>query len=262
MTQHGEVRAKKFLGQHFLNDEKVAAAIAEALPSAKEQMLTLEIGPGMGVLTKYLLNRSDLLLYAIELDRESVPYLIEHYPALGDRLMEGDFLRLNLKELFNAPFYLIGNFPYNISTQILFAVLENKEMIPSMVGMFQKEVAERIASGPGNKDYGILSVLLQPWYDIEYLFTVNENQFNPPPRVKSAVLRMTRNKRTELEIDEAYFKLLIKTGFNQRRKTLRNALRPLLPTDFSSVPYLDLRAEALSWEQFVTLGKAIIKARV
>jgi len=175
--------------------------------------------------------------------------------------MEGDFLRLNLKELFNAPFYLIGNFPYNISTQILFAVLENKEIIPSMVGMFQKEVAERIASGPGNKDYGILSVLLQPWYDIKYLFTVNENQFTPPPRVKSAVIRMTRNERTELEIDEAYFKLLIKTGFNQRRKTLRNALRPLLPPDFSSVPYLDLRAEALSWEQFVTLGKAIIKAR-
>lgn len=257
MKHEHEVRAKKFLGQHFLTDEKTAVAIVDALPQSDNKMVTLEIGPGMGVLTKYLLQRNDIETWAIELDRESVPYLREHYPAIEERLLEGDFLRLNLQTLFPQPFMLIGNFPYNISTQILFAILENKEKIPVMVGMFQKEVAERIASGPGNKDYGILSVLLQPWFEIEYLFTVEPELFNPPPRVKSAVIRMVRNNRMDLGVDEAFFKTVIKTAFNQRRKTLRNALRPLLPHDFSHIPFLDLRAERLSWEQFVTLTKLL-----
>lgn len=257
MKHEHEVRAKKFLGQHFLTDEKTAVAIVDALPQSDNKMVTLEIGPGMGVLTKYLLQRNDIETWAIELDRESVPYLREHYPAIEERLLEGDFLRLDLQTLFPQPFMLIGNFPYNISTQILFAILENKEKIPVMVGMFQKEVAERIASGPGNKDYGILSVLLQPWFEIEYLFTVEPELFNPPPRVKSAVIRMVRNNRTDLGVDEAFFKTVIKTAFNQRRKTLRNALRPLLPPDFSHIPFLDLRAERLSWEQFVTLTKLL-----
>jgi 16S rRNA (adenine1518-N6/adenine1519-N6)-dimethyltransferase len=218
MKHEHEVRAKKFLGQHFLTDEKTAVAIVDALPQSDNKMVTLEIGPGMGVLTKYLLQRNDIETWAIELDRESVPYLREHYPAIEERLLEGDFLRLNLQTLFPQPFMLIGNFPYNISTQILFAILENKEKIPVMVGMFQKEVAERIASGPGNKDYGILSVLLQPWFEIEYLFTVEPELFNPPPRVKSAVIRMVRNSRMDLGVDEAFFKTVIKTAFNQRRK--------------------------------------------
>jgi 16S rRNA (adenine1518-N6/adenine1519-N6)-dimethyltransferase len=257
MMQYDSVRAKKSFGQHFLNDDTIAEAIVEALPKSDAKMDALEIGPGMGVLTKFLLNRSDLNLSAVELDKDSVAYLAQHYPAFKNKIIEDDFLRLNLKAIFPQPFYLIGNFPYNISTQILFAVLENKEHIPAMVGMFQKEVAKRIASGPGNKDYGILSVLLQPWYEIEYLFSVDENKFIPPPKVKSGVLRMIRNERQELGIEESYFKMIVKTGFNQRRKTLRNALRPLLPEDISVIPFLDLRAEALSWEQFVILAKAI-----
>lgn len=257
MMHYDSVKAKKSFGQHFLNDDSIAAAIADALPKNENKTDTLEIGPGMGVLTKFLLEREDLNLSAVELDKESVIYLEQHYPAFKDKIIQGDFLQLNLKTIFPQPFYLVGNFPYNISTQILFAVLENKEHIPAMVGMFQREVAQRIASGPGNKDYGILSVLLQPWYEIEYLFSVDENKFNPPPKVKSGVLRMIRNTRQELGIEESYFKMIVKTGFNQRRKTLRNALRPLLPEDISSIPFLNLRAEALSWEQFVILAQAI-----
>jgi len=257
MMYHDSVRAKKSFGQHFLNDDTIAEAIVNALPKNENKMDALEIGPGTGVLTKFLLNRSDLNLSAVELDKQSVAYLEQHYPAFKDKIIQGDFLQMNLKAVFSQPFYLIGNFPYNISTQILFAVLENKEHIPAMVGMFQKEVAQRIASGPGNKSYGILSVLLQPWYKIEYLFSVDENKFIPPPKVKSGVLRMIRNERQELGIEESYFKMIVKTGFNQRRKTLRNALRPLLPEDISVIPFLDLRAEALSWEQFVLLAKAI-----
>jgi len=257
MMYHDSVRAKKSFGQHFLNDDTIAEAIVNALPKNENKMDALEIGPGTGVLTKFLLNRSDLNLSAVELDKQSVAYLEQHYPAFKDKIIQGDFLQMNLKAVFSQPFYLIGNFPYNISTQILFAVLENKEHIPAMVGMFQKEVAQRIASGPGNKSYGIMSVLLQPWYKIEYLFSVDENKFIPPPKVKSGVLRMIRNERQELGIEESYFKMIVKTGFNQRRKTLRNALRPLLPEDVSVIPFMNLRAEALSWEQFVLLAKAI-----
>ena len=247
------VRAKKFLGQHFLTDENVARDTVAALTLPEDTNTVLEIGPGMGVLTKYLLEEKSYTTWAVELDRESVPYLLAHYPQINGRLIEGDFLQLDLEKIFPGKFAIIGNFPYNISSQILFRILDMKERVPVMVGMFQKEVAERIASPPGNRDYGILSVLLQPWYDIDYLFTVHEHQFNPPPRVKSAILSMRRNKRADLGCDEAFFKKVIKQGFSQRRKTLRNALKPLLPKDASTVPYLDLRAEALGWEQFVEL---------
>ena len=254
MKYHTEVRAKKFLGQHFLNDEDIALAIVNAMVLPDNCSSVLEIGPGMGVLTKYLLQRKEITLHAVELDRESVAYLKIKFPELTPRIIEGDFLQVDLVSLFKDPFAIIGNFPYNISTQILFRILEMRDQVPVMVGMFQKEVAERISSPPGNRDYGILSVLLQPWYDFEYLFTVNENQFTPPPRVKSAVIKMVRNNRTELGLDEVYFKKLVKLAFNQRRKTLRNAIRSFLPDDYSHIPYLDLRAEALSWKQFVELG--------
>lgn len=255
--QSDQVRAKKFLGQHFLNDEQVAKDIVAALTLTDDTNTVLEIGPGMGVLTKYLLEEKNYTTWAVELDRESVPYLLARYTDLNGRLIEGDFLQLDLEKLFPGKFAIIGNFPYNISSQILFRILDMKERVPVMVGMFQKEVAERIASPPGNRDYGILSVLLQPWYEIDYLFTVHEHQFDPPPRVKSAVLSMRRNNRTELGCDEAFFKRLIKQGFSQRRKTLRNALKPLLPKDASHIPYLDLRAEALGWEQFVELSNLL-----
>lgn len=214
----------------------------------------------MGVLTKYLLSNKAYTTHAVELDRDSIPYLNLHFPELKDRLIEGDFLHMNLDDLFENQFAIIGNFPYNISTQILFRILEFKNKVPLMVGMFQKEVAERIASPPGNRDYGILSVLLQPWFDIEYLFTVDQHLFTPPPRVKSAILRMKRNDRMTMRVDQAWFTTVVKVGFNQRRKTLRNALRPILPPDFSQIPYLDLRAEALSWQMFEELA-VLLKAK-
>ncbi|MBK7681999.1 MAG: 16S rRNA (adenine(1518)-N(6)/adenine(1519)-N(6))-dimethyltransferase RsmA [Bacteroidetes bacterium] len=256
----GDVRAKKFLGQHFLNDEDTAQAIVEALELPDGVKDVLEIGPGMGVLTKYLLSNKAYITHAVELDRDSIPYLNLHFPELKDRLIEGDFLQMNLDDLFENQFAIIGNFPYNISTQILFRILEFKNKVPLMVGMFQKEVAERIASPPGNRDYGILSVLLQPWFDIEYLFTVDQHLFTPPPRVKSAILRMKRNDRMTMRVDQAWFTTVVKVGFNQRRKTLRNALRPILPPDFSQIPYLDLRAEALSWQMFEELA-VLLKAK-
>jgi 16S rRNA (adenine1518-N6/adenine1519-N6)-dimethyltransferase len=254
MNGKDRVRAKKFLGQHFLKDEAVARDIVDALHLPEGLSTVLEIGPGMGVLTSHLLQKKGVSLHAVELDRESVAYLITHFPELHGRLIEGDFLQLDLKALLPEPFAIIGNFPYNISTQILFRVLEHRGHIPVVVGMFQKEVAERIASPPGNRDYGILSVLLQPWYDIHYLFTVLEHQFDPPPRVKSAVISLHRNQRTSLQCSERFFVKLVKQAFSQRRKTLRNALKPLLQGEQEGIPYLDLRAEALSWQQFEQLG--------
>lgn len=254
MKQRTPVRPKKFLGQHFLANETIARSIVDALQLPPNVDKVLEIGPGTGVLTKYLLEDSRFDTYAMELDAEAVDFLVQHYSGLSGRLFHADFLKADLEVLLSGSFALIGNFPYNISTQILFRVLENKDRIPVVVGMFQREVAERIASGPGNRDYGILSVLLQPWYDIEYLFSVGERDFIPPPRVKSGVLRMIRNGRKQLRCDEGFFRKLVKTGFGQRRKTLRNALRPLLPSDITPVPYLDLRAEALSWQQFEELA--------
>ena len=254
-----QVHAKKFLGQHFLTDLTVARKIAETISAGP----TLEIGPGMGVLTQYLLKNPNIQLTAIEIDRESVAYLKEWYPEL--HLIEGDFLKLNLDIIYpEGEFNVIGNYPYNISSQIFFKVLEYKDRIPVCSGMIQKEVAERIASKPGKKAYGILSVLLQAYYDIEYLFTVDEHVFNPPPKGKSAVIRMTRNKRRRLDCDEALFKTVVKTAFNQRRKQMRNSLQQLVG---KGNPILEekiftMRPEQLSVEQFIELTHLIEKSHV
>ncbi|MFV0270636.1 MAG: 16S rRNA (adenine(1518)-N(6)/adenine(1519)-N(6))-dimethyltransferase RsmA [Macellibacteroides fermentans] len=247
------VKPKKSLGQHFLKDLSIARRIAETLSDYKH-LPVLEIGPGMGVLTTFLLEEGHDLS-VVELDRESVAYLNENFPALAGRILAEDFLKLDLETLFEGPFCVIGNYPYNISSQIFFKVLDYKEKVPCCSGMIQKEVAERLASGPGKKAYGILSVLLQAWYDIEYLFTVDASVFNPPPKVQSAVIRMVRNKRESLGCDEKVFKSVIKTSFNQRRKTLRNSMKPLLGKDFPdySLPIFDKRPEQLSVEQFIEL---------
>jgi len=251
------VKPKKSLGQHFLKDLDVAARIAQTL-DAFIGTPVLEIGPGMGVLTRFLQDYGHDLK-VVELDRDSVTYLKEHFPTLNGKIIGNDFLKIPLDDIFDEPFCIIGNYPYNISSQILFKVLENKDKVPCCSGMFQKEVAERIASKPGKKAYGILSVLLQAYYDIEYLFTVDEHVFDPPPKVKSAVIRLTRNERTGLDCDEKLFKTVIKTGFNQRRKTLRNSLKPLLGNDcvITSDPIFNLRPEQLSVEQFVNLTNMV-----
>ncbi len=250
-----QVRAKKSLGQHFLTDESIAERIARSLTGRTRCLL--EIGPGMGVLTKHLVGEPQYRFRAIELDRESVEYLHLHYPELD--VIEGDFLRLDLNNIFgDEPFAIIGNFPYNISSQILFRVFEQRNHIPEVVGMFQKEVAERVAAGPGSKTYGILSVLLSAFYDIEYLFTVHENVFNPPPKVKSAVIRLTRNDVQQLGCDERLFVQVVKTGFNQRRKTLRNALKPLnMQLDAIPEEILAKRAEQLSVQDFIFITNNI-----
>lgn len=249
-----EVRAKKFLGQHFLIDEGIAQRIVGSLTGRTANLI--EIGPGMGVLTKYLIDRPELNFHVIEIDRESVAWLHEHYPTLD--VIEGDFLKLDLNTLFQDSFAIIGNFPYNISSQILFRVFECRNQAIEVVGMFQKEVAERVAAGPGSKTYGILSVLLSAFYNIEYLFTVSEHVFNPPPKVKSAVIRLTRNNVTSLECDEKLFVRVVKAGFNQRRKTLRNALRSAdLPIESVDDSFLAKRAEQLSVNDFITITKNI-----
>ena len=240
------VRAKKHLGQHFLKDESIAEDIAKALPVGTSRVL--EVGPGMGVLTKYLLQNPDILLKVVEIDAESVTYLNAKHPELT--VLSDDFLKMRLDDLFDGSFAVIGNFPYNISSQILFRVLEHRNAVPSVVGMFQKEVAERIAAKSGNKTYGILSVLLQAFYDIEYLFTVDEHVFAPPPKVKSAVIRLTRNTRQQLNCDEQQFFKVVKTAFNQRRKTLRNALSVMFDKSLLSDPVFDKRAEQLTVEDF------------
>ena len=251
------VRPKKALGQHFLTDAGIAQDIVAALRSHGP---VLEVGPGTGVLTQHLLRNPDIQLKVIEIDSESVRYLLEHYPALAPGLYEADFLRMDLTKLFPGPFALIGNFPYNISSQIFFKVLDARERIPEVVCMIQKEVAERIAAGPGTKTYGILSVLLQAWYDIEYLFTVGEGAFAPPPKVKSAVIQLVRSSRVTLDCDETLFKQVVKTTFNQRRKTIRNSLKPLLstlPAMPAYIPYLDARPEQLSVEEFAELTRSL-----
>jgi 16S rRNA (adenine1518-N6/adenine1519-N6)-dimethyltransferase len=249
-----EVRAKKFLGQHFLTDEGIARRIVESLTPEVHHLL--EIGPGMGVLTKYLLERPDTAFHVVEIDRESVAWLHDHYPTLD--VIEGDFLRMDLGALFPDSCAIIGNFPYNISSQILFKVFDNRQRVTEVVGMFQKEVAERVAAGPGSKTYGILSVLLSAFYRIEYLFTVPESVFNPPPKVKSAVIRLTRNDVSALDCDEHLFVQTVKAGFNQRRKTLRNALRQLgLPLDGVDAALLASRAEQLSVQDFIQITKTL-----
>ncbi len=251
------VRAKKALGQHFLKDLKIAQRIVEILPlpvDLSQRTSVLEVGPGTGVLTQYLLNENRINPLFIEVDKESIKYLRATYPSIDKRLIEGDFLKTDLSGLFSGEFFIIGNFPYNISSQILFKVLDYKEQIPVVVGMFQKEVAMRIASPPGNKDYGILSVLLQAWYYVEYLFTVDEGSFLPPPKVKSAVIRVTRNSRESLGCDEILFKKIVKATFNQRRKTIRNSIKAVAGGGIlKESPLLALRPEQLSVEQFVEL---------
>lgn len=251
------VKPKKSLGQHFLKDLDIARQIADTV-SAYKGMPVLEVGPGMGVLTQFLLEAGQDLT-VVELDRESVEYLNEHFPQLQGRIIGEDFLKLDLTTLFPGQFCVIGNYPYNISSQIFFKVVDYKDRIPCCSGMIQKEVAERMAAAPGSKTYGILSVLLQAWYDIEYLLTVPEHVFNPPPKVKSAVIRMTRNSTTQLGCDETLFKRVVKTGFNQRRKTLRNSLKPLLgkENEIFDDPIFDKRPEQLSVQQFIELTNRI-----
>ena len=251
------VKPKKFLGQHFLKDMDIARRIAETMIGYAGVPI-LEIGPGTGVLTRFLLAAGHDLT-VVEIDRESVAYLRAHFPELDNRILEEDFLKLRLDKTFPGRFCVIGNYPYNISSQIFFKVLDYKDLIPCCSGMIQKEVAERMASGPGNKNYGILSVLMQAWYDIEYLFTVPEHVFEPPPKVKSAVIRMTRNKVTDLGCSEQLFTQIVKTSFNQRRKTLRNSLKPILGKEcpLYESPIFDKRPEQLSVDQFISLTKEI-----
>ncbi|ULB35366.1 MULTISPECIES: 16S rRNA (adenine(1518)-N(6)/adenine(1519)-N(6))-dimethyltransferase RsmA [Proteiniphilum] len=247
------VRAKKNLGQHFLKDEEIACRIAATLDDFPS-LPVLEVGPGTGMLTRFLLQNNRDLTVA-EIDRESIAYLNEHFPELHGKILQQDFLRMNFNEYYDGSFCIIGNYPYNISSQIFFKVLDNKDFIPCCSGMIQKEVAERMIASPGSKTYGILSVLLQTWYDIEYLFTVGEQSFIPPPKVKSAVVRLTRNKRQQLNCNEKLFKTVVKTSFNQRRKMLRNSIRPLLTEESTlpSDPMLTKRPEQLSIEQFEQL---------
>lgn len=256
MTQ---VRAKKYLGQHFLRDQEIARRIAESLP-LRQAMPVLEVGPGMGVLTQYLLQNPLIDLQTVEIDSESVVYLHEHFPDL--KVIEGDFLKMDLNELYSDKFCVIGNFPYNISSQIFFKVLDYKDKIPYVAGMLQKEVAERIASKPGKKAYGILSVFMQAYYSVDYLFTVSEQVFDPPPKVKSAVIRFTRNDVEKLGCDEKLFRTVVKTAFNQRRKTLRNSLKPLVEKEnpMFADPFFDKRPEQLDVESFVNLTNKVENA--
>lgn len=255
------VRPKKHLGQHFLTDLNIAKAIADTV-DACPGVPVLEVGPGMGVLTQYLVTKNrDVRV--VEIDKESVAYLNENYPLLRDNIISDDFLRMDLRALFGGgSFVLTGNYPYDISSQIFFEMLDNKDLIPCCTGMIQREVAQRIASQPGNKAYGILSVLIQAWYDVEYLFTVDENVFNPPPKVKSAVIRMTRNGVVDLGCDEKFFKRIVKAVFNQRRKMLRVSLRQVLDGIVPSAAFwenelMTKRPEQLTIRQFVELTNAV-----
>ena len=247
-----KVRAKKHLGQHFLNDMGIAKKIVDGLDS-NSGLPVLEIGPGMGVLTQFLFDNKRLKV--IEIDSESVKYLSDNYPTLKGNIIEGDFIKLDLNTVFNEPFAVIGNFPYNISSQILFKVIANRDLVPEVVCMVQREVGRRIASEPGNKDYGILSVILQAYYDIEYLFTVNEGVFTPPPKVKSAVIRIKRNNVDKLECSDAMFIKVVKTAFNQRRKMLRNSLKALFIENLEllEAQIFTMRPEQLNVKDFVHL---------
>jgi len=252
------VKPKKYLGQHFLGDVNIAAKITECLN--KEYEKVCEIGPGTGVLTTPLLKNPLIKeLKLIEIDSESVEYLKENFNDERISILEADFLKIDSQDVFDEPFALIGNFPYNISSQIFFKVLENRNLIPEVVCMIQKEVAERLASPPGNKTYGILSVLLQAWYDIEYCFTVNENVFIPPPKVKSAVIRLKRNQTTKLDCDERLFKKVIKAAFHHRRKTIKNNMKFICSKPLPEHELLTKRAEQLSVEQFVDLTNLVVE---
>lgn len=259
ITSMTRVKAKKHLGQHFLKDLEVARRIAESLQLTAPAEV-LEIGPGMGVLTQFLLQRKDVQLTVVEVDSESVEYLHQHFAGLT--IIEADFLKMSLSERFSGPVHLIGNLPYNISSQIFFKMLENRGQVPQLVCMIQKEVAERMAARHGNKTYGILSVLMQAFYTIDYLFTVHEHVFDPPPKVKSAVIRLVRNDVQSLGCDEQLFKTVVKTAFNQRRKTMRNSLKPLVPREHPMFtdPLFDLRPEQLDVAAFVDLTNRVSAA--
>lgn len=252
------VKPKKFLGQHFLTDLTIASNIADTVDACPD-IPVLEVGPGTGVLTQFLMKKQRELK-VVEIDRESVPYLQTHFPQLHDSIIEADFLRLNLSEIFDGkPFVLTGNYPYNISSQIFFHMLQYKDYIPCCTGMIQKEVAERLAASPGTKAYGVLSILIQAWYDVEYLFTVHEHVFNPPPKVKSAVIRMTRNNIASLGCNEQLFRRIVKTVFTMRRKMMRNSIKQIIPKES---PLLDdelfnKRPEQLSVQEFVDLTNRI-----
>lgn len=256
-----QVKPKKNLGQHFLTDLSIAKRIADTVDACPD-IPVLEVGPGMGVLTQYLMEK-DREIKVVEIDDESVAYLYERFPKLIDNIIGDDFLRMDLNTIFNGrKFVLTGNYPYDISSQIFFKMLDNKDLIPCCTGMIQREVAQRMASAPGNKSYGILSVMTQAWYDVEYLFTVDENVFNPPPKVKSAVIRMTRNNVTDLGCDEALFKRVVKTVFGQRRKMLRVSLRQIVDTEkaeegFFSQDIMTKRPEQLSVKEFVELTNMV-----
>ena len=257
-----KVKPKKALGQHFLTDLSIAGRIASTLDGFKGEPV-LEIGPGMGVLTRFLLDEGHDVK-VVEIDTESVEYLTANFPDLKGRIIEGDFLKMYLADVMGGkPFCVIGNYPYNISSQIFFKVLDYRDLIPCCSGMLQKEVAERLAASPGSKVYGILSVLLQAWYDVEYLFTVDEHVFNPPPKVKSGVIRCTRNGVTDLGCDEKLFKTIVKTTFGQRRKTLRNSIRGLLPPGaaLGDDPVWGARPEQLSVAQFIDLTNRVAAMR-
>ncbi|MBS1519958.1 MAG: 16S rRNA (adenine(1518)-N(6)/adenine(1519)-N(6))-dimethyltransferase RsmA [Bacteroidetes bacterium] len=256
------VRAKKHLGQHFLTDKNIASKIVDSLRPAIGYTEVLEVGPGMGILSDFLLQRTDLQTYLIDIDTESYEFLQKKYPQLGERLINNDFLEMDFGKIFHTPFAIIGNFPYNISSQILFKVLDNRRQVVQVVGMFQKEVAERCTAKAGSKEYGILSVFLQAYYKVEYLFTVKAGVFNPPPKVLSAVIRLTRNDAEKLDCDEKLFWQVVKAGFNQRRKTLRNALSSLINKEkMVDEPMLDLRAERLTVQDFVNLTNKIVESR-
>ena len=247
------IRPKKSLGQHFLKDLGIAQRIAETL-SAYHGLPVLEVGPGTGVLTRFLLNEGHDLS-VVEIDRESITYLEQNFPSLHGRIYTDDFLKMKLENCYHSKFCIIGNYPYYISSQIFFKALACREQVVCCSGMIQKEVAERLSALPGSRNFGILSALIQPWYDVEYLFTVSEEVFEPPPKVKSAVVRLTRNSRMDLGCEEALYKTVVKTSFNQRRKTLRNSMKPLLGKDCPcfALPIFDKRPEQLSIEQFIEL---------
>ena len=253
-----EVKAKKHLGQHFLTDKTVCARMTQSINKDSVKKV-LEVGPGMGALTEFLLQRKDFDTHVVEIDTESVTYLNENFENLRGRIYSLDFLKVDLTELMGSePFAVAGNFPYNISSQILFKVLDYKDQIPEVVGMFQKEVAERIAEKPGTKKYGIISVLLQAYYDIEYLFTVDEHHFIPPPKIKSGVVKLTRNNVKKLNCDEKFFKRVVKMAFNQRRKTIRNSLKQLMHEGVDKEDDIfSLRPERLSVEDFIRLSKLL-----
>ncbi|WP_017256841.1 16S rRNA (adenine(1518)-N(6)/adenine(1519)-N(6))-dimethyltransferase RsmA [Pedobacter arcticus] len=256
-----QVKAKKHLGQHFLTDKNIAEKIVNSLIHHNKYDKVLEVGPGMGVLSDFLLQKKEYETYLIDIDTESFNFLHKKYPHLGDKLLNADFLHLNFKDVFPASFAIIGNFPYNISSQILFKILDNRNQVPEVVGMFQKEVAERCTAKPGSKEYGILSVFLQAYFKCEYLFTVKPGVFNPPPKVMSAVIRLSRNEVKELGCNEKLFWTVVKAGFNQRRKTLSNAVSGVIPKEKQNDDAVwTLRAERLSVQDFVDLTNLIEKS--